>query len=109
MTRDQIITELHASHLVENYAAKFMGAADAQYRDDIVGELYMMICELPVKMVEDMVSRCGMRCFRSYVSGIIVRQMRSDHSRVYRRYTLHVYRERPTADLTEERGWESED
>lgn len=95
MQRDEIITELESTGFVENYANKFCGQMDRVYFEDIVAELYLIICELPASLVEQIYNGCGIDCFRRYVSGVIIRQMRSTNSRVFRKYTGHVYREVP--------------
>lgn len=100
--KNDIIEELKATAFVENYARQFCGIADRVYFDDIVAELYLIICELPAKLVEQIYNGCGIDCFRRYVSGIVVKQMRSDNSRVYRKYTRHVYRETPVEVVAHE-------
>ena len=100
MTRDAIIRELYDTHFVENYARQFAGKADSVYFDDIVAELYCMICELPEHVVTSAYRQGGINAIRRYVSGLIAKQMRSTNSRIYRKYTRHVYNEQPTQDFT---------
>lgn len=96
MTRNEILTELVRTHFIENYARRFCGIADLVYYDDIIGELYLIVAELPAQLIIDLYNGCGINCVRRYVAGIIVRQMQSTRSRVYHKYTEHVYHEQAT-------------
>lgn len=99
MTRDAIIGELTRSRFVEHYAAQFMGRADRVYRDDIIAELYLYICELPPVQLVTIHSGGGMSAVRGYISGLIIRQLRSDNSKIFKKYTRHVYTETATDTL----------
>lgn len=85
-SKSEIITELYDTHFVENYAFKIAGDIDRAFFDDIVGDLYLFICELPEEFVVNLYNKCGINCFRQYVSGIIVKQLFSTNSKVYRQY-----------------------
>lgn len=98
--RDQIITELKRTKFVENYARRFAFGAEAVYFDDIVAELYMQICELPTSLMVQIYEGCGINCFRRYVSGLIIRQLRSKNSKIYKKYTLHVKIEEPVESMS---------
>lgn len=104
MTKSDIIAELYRSHFVEVDARRFMGCADRQWADDIVAELYAMICELPERLVVEIYDGCGAECFRRYVAGLIIRQLRSTNSKIYRKYTSHVYRTTTGNNYGEEEG-----
>jgi hypothetical protein len=86
MSKGDIITELYETHFVENYAFKIAGEIDRIYLEDIVGDLYLIICELPDEFIVNLYTKCGINCFRQYVSGIIIKQIRSFNSKVYRLY-----------------------
>lgn len=106
-TKAQILVELYETHFVENYARKTAGEVDRRYLEDIVGELYLMICELPDKFITDIYNACGLNCFRRYVAGIVVRQMRSTNSKVYRVYKRHAFDVVPASQVEEfDRIWE---
>jgi hypothetical protein len=96
-SKQQILMELYRTHFVENYARKIANDADRVFLDDIVGELYVIICELPERTITDIYNGCGINCFRRYISGIVVRQMRSENSKVYRLYKLHAQRHIPAS------------
>lgn len=98
-TREQIITELYATHFVDNYVRCFAGKADRVYLDDITAELYLIISELPATLLTGIYASHGINGIRRYVSGVITRQLRSDNSRVYRKYTRHVYRHQPCEQM----------
>lgn len=100
-TPQEIITELYSTHFVENYTRQFCGVADMQNYEDIIQELYAMICEIPANKLTKAYNRGGINAVRRYVSGLITRQMRSDHSTIYRKYTMKVYTELPVNDFTQ--------
>ena len=85
-SKSEILTELYNTHFVENYAFKMAGKLDKIFFEDIVGELYLFICELPEDFIMGIYNKCGINCFRQYVSGIIVKQLRSKNSIIYRKY-----------------------
>lgn len=85
-SKSEIITELYRTRFVENYAFKIAGEIDRIYFEDIVGDLYLIICELPDEFIVNLYNKCGINCFRQYVSGIIIKQIRSFNSKVYRQY-----------------------
>ena len=99
-TRDEILVELYQTKFVENFARKFCGKADMVYFDDIVAELYLILCEMPASKLVAVYYSCDDRsnidCLRRFVAGVIVHQLRSKESRIYLRYTRHVYRQKPT-------------
>ena len=107
-TRDQIIEELARTCFVENYARKIAKAADMVYFEDIVGDLWLAVCELPVTLVTEIYNKCGIDCFRKYVSGVIYRQMRSTNSKVFRRYKKHAFDTIPASQVENiERIWDA--
>lgn len=93
-TTQQIITELYNTHFVENYARKFCGEADMVNYEDIIQELYLLICEKE-EAITKAYKKGGINAVRRYASGLITRQLRSTRSSTYRKYTLHVYTEIP--------------
>ncbi len=97
--REQIITELYATHFVENYVRQFAGSADRVYLDDITDEIYLIICEIPAEKITTIYNTEGIAGVRGYVSGLITRQLRSNNSRCFRRYTRHVYRHKTFPSL----------
>ena len=70
-TRVEILAELYRSGWVEMDVRKFLGAADRIYADDIIAELWLIICELPARLVEEIYGGCGEECLRRYISGLI--------------------------------------
>lgn len=98
-TKEQILVELYETHFVDNYSRKIAGVVDRMYLEDIVGDLYLMICELPADLVTTVYNRCGINCFRQYISGMIYRQMMSTNSKVYRKYKKHAYDTIPASQV----------
>ena len=98
-TTQQIITELYKTHFVENYARKFCGEADMVNYEDIVQELYLLICETPKETIQAAYRKGGINAVRRYASGLITRQLRSTRSNtIYAKYTRHVYTEIPAGE-----------
>lgn len=95
-TREAILVELYNTRFVENYARSFCGAVDMQHFDDIVQELYSIICEIPEDRLTKIYAKGGINSVRRYVSGIITRQLRSTSSTIFKKYTWHSYREQTT-------------
>lgn len=101
MTKDKILTELARTRFVENYARKFCGKADLLNYEDIVGELWLIICEKDEGQVLGWYAHGGMRGVCRVVSGIIHRQLRSKSSAIYVKYTRRVYHEQPRGNILE--------
>lgn len=101
MTKDEIITELARTRFVENYARRFCGKADLLNYEDIVGELWLIICEKDESKILGWYARGGMDGVRRVVSGIIHRQLRSKTSDIYLKYTRRVYVEQPRGNILE--------
>lgn len=95
-----IITELYETHFVENYARKIAGELDKPFLDDIIGDLYVMICEQRADTIQSIYNGCGINCFRRYVSGLIVRQMKSTNSKVWRKYKKNADKTQPLSTVT---------
>lgn len=76
-----------------------MGEADRINHDDILQELWLMICEIKPYLLCGIYANGGINAVRRYVSGMIVRQMRSDRSTIFHKYTERVYKELPTASV----------
>lgn len=104
MTRNDIITELYKTQFVEKYAAMFMGEADRINKPDIIQDLYLMVCELNPEKLCAIYESGQINSVRRFVAGLIVRQMRSNHSAIYKKYTLRVYKELPTGSVHEFRN-----
>lgn len=104
MTRNEIITELYKTQFVEKYAAMFMSEADRINKQDIIQDLYLMVCELNPERLCAIYDSGKINGVRRFVAGLIIRQMRSDHSEIYRRYTRRVYKELPTGSVHEFRN-----
>lgn len=85
-SKTEIIEELAASHFVENYARTFMSADDLDLYDDIVADLYVSVCEVPAEVLTSIHAAGGINEVRRYVSGLVIRQMRSVKSRVWSVY-----------------------
>lgn len=88
-SKRQVLDEIYRDHTVERYVSKMASMSDLEFYDDIVGELYLMLCELPAKTVEDIYNGCGKKCFQRYVYCIIEKQVKSANSIIYRKYKRH--------------------
>lgn len=98
-TPAEIVTELHKLRFVDGYAAHFMGVADKVYKEDIVQELYLMVCEVAETKIAEAYEAGGIESVKNYVAGLVIRQMRSVNSIVYKKYTRHVYRFKPADNI----------
>lgn len=96
----EIIEELYATHFVENYAKKLAGELDKPYLEDIIGDLYLMICEQSAETIKSIYNGCGINCFRRYISGLVYRQMRSTNSRIWRKYKRAVSVTQPLSTVS---------
>lgn len=101
MTAADIITELYHTRFVEGYAGRFLDERDTGDRDDIVQEIYLMVCELNGDFLKATYTAGGINAIRRFVSGLICRQLLSDNSKVYRKYRLHTRRMVPAAQVKE--------
>lgn len=88
-SKRQVLDEIYRDHTVERYVNKMASESDLEFYDDIVGELYLMLCELPAKTVEEIYNGCGKKCFQRYVYCIIEKQIKSANSIIYRKYKRH--------------------
>lgn len=106
-SKQQIIMELYETNFVEKYARKIANDADRMFLDDIVAELYLYICEMPTDLITGIYNRCGINCFRRYISGVVFKQMRSQNSKIYWKYKRHAQRYIPASQVENfERLWE---
>lgn len=94
MTHEQIIEQVVASGIVPKYVQHYRYTAT--YRDDIIAELYLLICSLPKHRLTDIERRKGMEGVFAYLSGLLTHQLRSTNSKIYWRYIQHIKREIPT-------------
>lgn len=99
MTRNQIITELYKTGFVENYIRKIANNEDWANIDDYICEIWLMICEVPQQDIVDKYNDCGINCLRQYISGIIVRQIHSENSVIYRQYKRHRRKNIPRSQV----------
>lgn len=96
MQRGKIIEAIVRSAIVPRYVNKFCSCA---WRDDITAELYLYVCELPERTLEDIHAKGGMEAVNSYVGGLLINQLLSNNSRIYKKYMRHIDREHPTAEI----------
>lgn len=89
MNRNQIIIELYNTGFVEKYTRKIANAEDWANIDDFICEIWLIICEIPQQNIVDMYNDCGINCLRQYISGIIYKQIRSQNSKIFRKYKQH--------------------
>lgn len=98
---------MYRDHSVERYVMKLANEMDLQLFDDIVGELYLMLCELDSKVVEEIYNGCGKTCFRRYVFCIVKRQVHSKNSKIYWQYKRHLKTTTPASNVSNfEQIWE---
>lgn len=104
----EIIERLAREHFIEKDAPKFIGHLARPHRDDIIAELYLIVCELPAHALTDRYRTGGMDAVRGYVAGIIVKQLISDHSRIFKKFIRHSLREVATDPCTWQRDTSEE-
>ncbi len=105
MSAAEIITEIYNSRFIERYSWQFMKNAEMINREDIIQEIYLMLCEVEGGRLCGIYEGGGMNAVMRYVSGLVVRQLRSDNSKVYWKYTLRTQRELSIGDF---RAWYNE-
>lgn len=82
--RDTIINWLYNSNLVPWYVTYILEKSiDDDYVQDCIGELYLMICEIPQEKWDYLYEQ-GKMCVSAYVTGIIRQQVISTNSRIYK-------------------------
>ena len=106
-TKSQILEEMYRDHSVERYVLKLANELDKQLYEDIVGELYLMLCELNGEVVEEIYNGCGKTCFQRYVFCIVKRQVHSKNSKIYWQYKRHIEITIPSSQINDfDRIWE---
>lgn len=92
-TKNEIIQELYDTDFVQRYSMQLLNSADVPNYDDYLGELWLIICEIPEERLQKLYYHKkkdgtieGINGVRRFVSGIITRQIKSDTSLLYCRY-----------------------
>ena len=85
-TKNDILLQLHSTKFVANYTRQMATAYDWPDLDDIVAEIYLMLCELDDSFVVTMYTGGGIDAVRRYVSGVIWKQLHSCNSKVFYKY-----------------------
>lgn len=88
MGRNEIILELYKSEFVPKYVHVVAHPTDADNMDDIIAEIWLMICEIDDSRLLAIYNDGGMGQINRYVSGMIWNQLRSTNSAYYKRYKV---------------------
>lgn len=89
MTREEILKELYDTQFVPNYIRKLALPSDQPYLDDLEGDVWVILCEIPEQRLIDIYNQGGrpsINNIRKLASGIIYRQEHSETSTYYKRY-----------------------
>ena len=88
MGRNEIILELYKSEFVPKYVHVVAHPTDADNMDDIIAEIWLMICKIDDSRLLAIYNDGGMGQIYRYVSGMIWNQLRSTSSAYYKRYKV---------------------
>lgn len=83
-SKEDIIQWLIDSCFIENYILQLTDYNDTRV-DDYIQEIYLCLLELPQERWDDLTFQ-GFGCIKSYVSGMIYRQLKSKNSPIYYKY-----------------------
>ncbi len=87
--RDTIIEWIYKSNLVPWYVTYILEKPiDNEYVQDCIGELYLMICEIPQEKWDKLYEQ-GKMSISAYITGIIQQQVISTNSRIYKLLGKH--------------------
>ena len=82
--RDTIIKWLYNSNLLQWYVTYILEKPiDDEYVQDCIGELWLMICEIPQEKWDYLYEQ-GKMSVSAYVTGVIRQQIVSTNSRIYK-------------------------
>lgn len=82
--RDTIIEWLYKSNLLQWYVTYILEKPiDDEYVQDCIGELWVIICEIPQDKWNELYEQ-GKMCISAYITGIIRQQVISNNSRIYK-------------------------
>ena len=83
--KKDIIEWLIKSHFVENYIIKLCSNNDVDIVDDVIQEIYLMLCEIPQERWDEITYQ-GYGAIKAYTSGLICRQVVSNTSIIYNKF-----------------------
>lgn len=81
MTKTEIVQELYDTEFVQKYSPQFVMQKDLT--DDFIQEVWLEIMEIPEDKLKAMYEADGINGVRKYVSGLIIRTLKSDTSRAH--------------------------
>lgn len=87
MTKNAIVKELYETNFVDRYVRKLY-TWNWENIDDIIQDIYVMVCELPDERLMDLYENGGINKVRQFITGIIHNQLKSCNSRLYYKYIL---------------------
>lgn len=86
-SREDILQYLWDIGLVNNYIKKLeYETIDEETLQDIIQEIWLMICELPEEKITSLYKNQGKTGLTAYMSGVIYRQIHSKTSPIYKKY-----------------------
>ena len=84
LTRKRILDWMATTGYIENFTRSKIHALDRDYTEDYISDIWLQICEIPEeKLVE--IYRSGKGRFTNYLKGLIMNNIRSVESNLYKR------------------------
>lgn len=91
--KEDILNWLYQSRFVSSYLWRLCNDNDHTENDDFIQEIWLALCELPQEKYDDLCDQ-GYSTIKSYVSGMIWRQVKSGNSPIYTKYKKRKKREK---------------
>ena len=108
-TRQEILKALYDSEFIHYYCVDIGDTAlDKANMDDIIQDIWVMICSSKPGVLERLWDEGGLNQVRKYCSGMISRQLHSKSSTIYRRYKRHAMLNVPMGDMKDDRTTDDE-
>lgn len=99
-TRQEILNALYDSEFIHYYCVD-MGdtALDKAYMDDIIQDIWVMVCSTKPGVLERLWDEGGLNQVRKYCSGLISRQLHSKSSTIFRKYKRYAMMNVPIGEV----------
>lgn len=91
--RNKLIEYIYSLGLVQNYIKKIGNSSDLEIYDDVCGEIWTQILEVPLdrwdSLLEQGTETDKYKAVRAFIVGIVYRNIRSENSKLYRLLKKH--------------------